>query len=145
MKQKKHHTASAEETLALARNLAAEVRGGDVLALMGPLGAGKTVFAKGIISGLTQVPVDEITSPTFTLIEEYPGNPPVHHVDLYRLETEQEMDDLPWDDLFNGEGVTLLEWAEKAPQVIKHCQWEIKFSKQNKEERIIEITHKGTP
>lgn len=136
---------SPVETQRIAADLSQRIQPGDVLALTGPLGGGKTCFAKGLISKLTGIPQDQITSPTFTLIEEYPGSVRVNHVDLYRLENPQELEDLAWDELFDGKSITLIEWAEKAPWLIKHCQWEIKFSKAQGNERVIEINSIGTP
>ena len=143
MKLQTHFSHSPEETKGVARALSEKIRSGDALALLGDLGAGKTCFAKGLISALSGLPEDQITSPTFTLVEEYEGTPRIHHVDLYRLESPQELEDLPLDELFDGKSITLIEWAEKAPSLIKHCQWEIKIVKQMEQERVIEISKKG--
>ena len=100
------------ETFELGRRLAERLRPGDVLALAGDLGAGKTQFAKGIAAGLGVEA--EVTSPTFTLIHEYPGGRlPLFHADLYRLETEKEALGIGLDDYLESEGVTVVEWADK--------------------------------
>ncbi len=104
-----HHP---QETLELGRALAAELRRGDVLALAGDLGAGKTHFTKGLAEGLG-VEAD-VTSPTFTLVHEYPGGRlPLVHIDLYRLEEPTEVLGIGLDDYLAGDGVTVIEWADK--------------------------------
>ena len=104
-----HHP---QETFELGRALAAELRPGAVLALAGDLGAGKTHFTKGLAEGLG-VEAD-VTSPTFTLVHEYPGGRlPLVHIDLYRLEEPGEVLGIGLDDYLYGEGVTVIEWADK--------------------------------
>jgi len=101
-----------EETFALGIQCAASLRRGDVLALAGDLGAGKTQFSKGLAAGLG-VECD-VTSPTFTLIHEYPGGRlPLFHIDLYRLEDEEEVLGIGLDEYLEGDGVTVIEWADK--------------------------------
>jgi len=103
---------SPQETFELGRQLAATLRRGDVLALAGDLGAGKTQFTKGLAAGLG-VEAD-VTSPTFTLIHEYPGGRlPLFHIDLYRLEDEDEVLGIGIDEYLDGDGVTVIEWADK--------------------------------
>lgn len=104
-----HHP---QETFDLGRALAAELRPGAVLALAGDLGAGKTHFTKGLAAGLG-VETD-VTSPTFTLVHEYPGGRiPLTHIDLYRLEEPGEVLGIGLDDYLYGDGVTVIEWADK--------------------------------
>ena len=107
-------TASAEETKRLAGEIARFLLPGDVLALEGDLGAGKTTFAQGLASALGVKEL--IDSPTFTLIKEYQGRLPFYHIDAYRLEDECE--DLGWDEYFFGDGVCLVEWASKIQAVL---------------------------
>ena len=96
---------------------AARVRAGDVLALVGDLGAGKTQWVKGLAAGLGSGA--EVTSPTFTLIHEYPGGRlPLYHVDCYRLETPGELFSIGLDDYLDGTGVLVIEWADKFPILI---------------------------
>src|SRR5712671_7265026 len=105
-------TQSEEETAAVGRELAATLSAGDVLLLYGDLGAGKTAFVKGLAEGLG-VSRDEVSSPTFTLVQEYRGGRlTLFHVDLYRIEDPREIDDLGLDELAE-EGVLAIEWAEK--------------------------------
>ena len=104
---------SPEETIAAGLVLAQRLRSGDVIALCGDLGAGKTQFTKGILSGLGGDP-KEVCSPTFTLVHEYRGGRlPVFHFDLYRLESERELSGVGWEDYLNEDGVMVVEWAQK--------------------------------
>ncbi|WP_230131323.1 tRNA (adenosine(37)-N6)-threonylcarbamoyltransferase complex ATPase subunit type 1 TsaE [Bacillus sp. CECT 9360] len=98
---------SEEETAQFAENLAAKLSSGDVLALEGDLGAGKTAFTKGIASGLGVTRT--VNSPTFTIIKEYHGRIPLYHMDVYRVSDAGE--DLGFEEYFEGEGVTVVEWA----------------------------------
>lgn len=100
-----------EETQKFGEKLGSILKEGDILSLNGDLGAGKTTLTKSIGSGLG---VDEyITSPTFALINEYRGRIPVYHIDVYRLENVEEIDDLGFDEYIYGSGVTIIEWAER--------------------------------
>jgi tRNA threonylcarbamoyladenosine biosynthesis protein TsaE len=105
-------TRSEEETFRLARELASGFKGKEIVLMTGELGAGKTVFAKGIAAGVGVTDTDRVSSPSFTLVNIYEGKHSVTHIDLYRLEREAEILDLGWED-FLGEGIVLVEWAEK--------------------------------
>jgi len=105
-------TRSEEETFRLARKLASGFKGKEIVLMTGELGAGKTVFAKGIAAGVGVKDTDRVSSPSFTLVNIYEGKHRVYHIDLYRLEREAEILDLGWED-FLGEGIVLVEWAEK--------------------------------
>ena len=104
-------TASEEETSAAGVRLGESLRPGDVVLLYGDLGAGKTAFVRGLAKGLG-APGDEVSSPTFTIVQEYAGHVTLYHVDLYRLE-EREVDDLGLEELVLGDGVVAIEWAER--------------------------------
>lgn len=104
-------TTSEEETSAAGARLGESLQAGDVVLLYGDLGAGKTAFVRGLAQGLG-APGDEVTSPTFTIVQEYPGRVTLFHVDLYRLE-EREVDDLGLEELILGDGVVAIEWAER--------------------------------
>ena len=107
---------SVEQTRRLGARLAEWLEPGDVLLLNGNLGAGKTVFAQGVATGLG---VDEpVTSPTFTLIHEYEGRLPLYHVDLYRIAGDIEAGDLGLEDYLYGDGVTLIEWPDRATGLV---------------------------
>ena len=107
-------THSEEETFRLAERFASRFTGKEIVLLTGPLGAGKTVFAKGIAAGAGVKSPHEVTSPSFTLLNVYAGRFRVYHFDLYRLERSAEILDLGWED-YLGEGLVLVEWAEKLP------------------------------
>jgi tRNA threonylcarbamoyladenosine biosynthesis protein TsaE len=104
-------TRSAEETRAIGKTLGMSLAEGDIVALTGALGAGKTVFAKGIAEGLGVT--EEVVSPTFTLQRTYTGVQTLHHFDLYRIEDEEELQHIGFYDAL-GEGVCVIEWAERA-------------------------------
>lgn len=107
-----HLTASADDTRALARTIAATLEPGAVLLLQGDLGAGKTVFVKGLAEGLGLDP-DEVTSPTFTLVHEYRGGRlPLVHLDLYRLD-RSDLDEVGLDPDLAASGIVVVEWAER--------------------------------
>jgi tRNA threonylcarbamoyladenosine biosynthesis protein TsaE len=107
-------SASPEETVTLGERIGRAVRPGTVIALKGGLGAGKTCLAKGIARGLE---VEEtVTSPTYTIISEYRGRFPLYHIDAYRLEGDEDFENLGGMELFGGEGVTVIEWSERLPQ-----------------------------
>lgn len=105
-------TTSARETEALGRRLGALLRSGDVIALSGDLGAGKTALAHGIAGGVGAS--GYVASPTFTLVREYSGPVPIYHVDLYRLDTPQQIEDIGLDEMLERPGIVVIEWAEKA-------------------------------
>jgi tRNA threonylcarbamoyladenosine biosynthesis protein TsaE len=108
-------TTGQDETEGAGERLAASVAAGDVVLLYGELGAGKTAFVRGLARGLGAAP-DAVTSPTFTLVQEYASpKGTLYHVDLYRLEPA-EVDDLGLDELVGGEGIVAVEWAERWPR-----------------------------
>lgn len=104
-------TTSEDETSAVGERLGQSLQAGAVLLLYGDLGAGKTAFVRGLARGLGAA-ADEVTSPTFTIVQEYPGAVTLYHVDLYRLE-EREVDDLGLEELVLGDGIVAIEWAER--------------------------------
>jgi tRNA threonylcarbamoyladenosine biosynthesis protein TsaE len=109
-------TSSPDETRALATALGSQLGPGDLVLLVGDLGSGKTTFAQGLAKGLgVEVPV---TSPTFTLVQQYLGRVPVAHVDVFRLERMQELHDLGIEELVDGPGVTIVEWGDVVKQVL---------------------------
>jgi len=111
-RKKSFVTRSEEETFNLARSLARSFQGNEVVFLMGDLGAGKTIMAKGIAAGLGLKDPGRVCSPTFTLLNIYPAKTTIYHLDLYRLEKRDDILDLGWEDWL-GEGVVMVEWAEK--------------------------------
>lgn len=106
-------TKNAEETILAGEKLAKKLKAGDVVALSGNLGSGKTTFTKGIGKGLGVKNPKRINSPTFVLIKEYDGKMPLYHLDLYRLDALQEIENLAIEEYIYGKGVTVIEWADK--------------------------------
>ena len=135
-------THSAEETIALGRDLAPKFREFRMVILHGDLGAGKTTLVKGIAEGLQAASQEDVTSPTFTLIHEYRGpEVTLHHVDLYRIDTERELATLGLDELFAEEGnLVLLEWGEKFPRLVAGCDAEITIERLGDQKRRILVT-----
>jgi tRNA threonylcarbamoyladenosine biosynthesis protein TsaE len=103
---------SAESTRSAGRGLSESLRAGDCVLLEGALGAGKTEFARGLAEGLGVNP-DEVRSPTFTLVNIYPGRLPVYHIDLYRIEKTQELRELGLEEMLGTDGVAVVEWPER--------------------------------
>ncbi len=110
-------------TLAAGAELAASIRPGDVVALTGGLGAGKTHFTMGLVQGLGGG--EDVTSPTFTLVHEYrSGRLPVYHFDFYRMESAAEVTAIGWDEYLEAGGVCVVEWADRFPELLPAgTQW----------------------
>jgi len=121
---KSFETHSEDETIELGRKIAGELPRHAVVLLIGNLGAGKTTLAKGIISGLGAAEPEEVASPTFTLIHEY-GSGSVYHVDLYRLDTPQQVATLGLEEIFDRNAVVLIEWGEKFGELMPAHRIEI--------------------
>jgi tRNA threonylcarbamoyladenosine biosynthesis protein TsaE len=105
-------TRSEGETRAEGAALARRLRPGDVVLLTGDLGMGKTVFARGLAAGLG-VGEDEVRSPSFTLVNRYRGRVPMYHVDLYRIDRVEDLDELGLEEILGGDGIVVVEWAER--------------------------------
>ncbi len=132
-------THSEEETIELGRRIARDLPRRAVVLLIGNLGAGKTTIAKGIVSELTSAEPEEISSPTFTLIHEY-GNARVYHIDLYRLDTVEEVATLGLDEIFDRDAVILIEWGERFPESLPKERFEIRLVATADDSRQIEVT-----
>jgi tRNA threonylcarbamoyladenosine biosynthesis protein TsaE len=113
----RYHTSSADQTVTAGTEIACRLGPGSVVLLVGPLGAGKTTLAKGIARGLGVT--EEVISPTYTIVSEYQGRLPLHHVDLYRIEGSDQVENLGLDDFLWGGGVSLVEWGEKIEAEIR--------------------------
>lgn len=107
---------SEEETFNRGYEIAKNAKKGDIYCLIGDLGVGKTVFSKGFAAGLGIT--EHITSPTFTIVQEYEGEMPLYHFDMYRIEDPDELEMIGYEDYFFGEGVCLVEWANNVPDAI---------------------------
>lgn len=138
-------TQSPDETLRLGRLLGEILPPGSFVALVGILGAGKTLLAKGIAGGLGLENEREVTSPSFVLVNEYRGRFPVFHLDLYRLENFAAVEEIGWDEFVCGPGVTLVEWADKVEEDLPEERIEIHLQWVSEEERKILFCAKGTP
>jgi tRNA threonylcarbamoyladenosine biosynthesis protein TsaE len=136
-----YRTASEAETIALGERLARELPRRGVVLLIGNLGAGKTTLAKGIVNGLGAAAPDEVSSPTFTLIHEY-GDGRVYHVDLYRLDEPREVATLGLDEIFDRDGLVLIEWGERFPKMLPAVRTEIRITSVGDDAREIEVTQR---
>jgi tRNA threonylcarbamoyladenosine biosynthesis protein TsaE len=129
-------THSEDETISLGETLARQLPPRSVVLLIGNLGAGKTTFAKGIVRGLGAAEVEEVSSPTFTLIHEY-GEGRVFHIDLYRIDDARELRTLGLDELLDRDAVVLVEWGERFPHLWPPDRIEVHLSVTNGDEHEI--------
>lgn len=140
MPVREFHTHSPEETIELGRRLAADLAPPRLVLLRGDLGAGKTTLVKGIAEGFQAAAREDVTSPTFTLIHEYRGpDATVFHIDLYRIDTQRELDTLGIEDLFDDRNVILIEWGEKFPQFERGRDVEIALTRSGDSDRTIQV------
>lgn len=129
-----------EDTINAGAKLAKRLRRGDVIALIGELGSGKTVLTKGIAKGLGVKNVRYVNSPTFVIIKQYEGKMPLYHFDLYRLDRSSAFDYDSYKEYFYGDGVTVVEWADKIKGFLPSGHIEVRLSVVGEGERKIEIT-----
>lgn len=136
---------SPEKTIHIGDIIGRQLQPGDVVALFGDLGSGKTQITKGICQGLACT--DEVSSPTFTLINEYEGRYPIYHFDLYRIDAADELFGLGYEEYFGGNGVCIVEWAERAASLLPDIRLEIylehDFSAGNGQIRHVQIAPIG--
>jgi tRNA threonylcarbamoyladenosine biosynthesis protein TsaE len=135
-------TESAEETIAFGRTLTELLVPPKLVLLRGELGAGKTTLVKGIAAAFEAAAEEDVTSPTFTLVHEYRGlRANLYHIDLYRVDTQRELETLGLDDLRGDDkSILLIEWGEKFPQLVRECDMEIALERRGDNERRILIT-----
>src|SRR6201993_2099057 len=131
---------SPAETEAIARRLAEDLVAGSVLALKGELASGKTLFTQGLVAGLQSDAA--VTSPTFTIVHEYHGGRlPVYHFDFFRLENRESAIRLGLEDYFFSDGISVIEWADRFPELIpEQARW-ISFEIKSEHQRIITLFH----
>ena len=136
-------TNSPQETIEFGQRFGSQLRGGEVIALCGPLGSGKTHLIKGIVEGLgAEDAANEVTSPTFVLVNEYSGRLDVFHVDAYRLESIEQFEQIGFDDYCRADSVVLIEWADKIEQAIKNIPYiKIELTHLDPSRRTIRITN----
>jgi len=132
-------SSSTNETIALGQALGKKLKPGSVVALIGDLGSGKTVFTKGIAKGLGVKNARYVNSPTFVIIKEYKGKLPLYHFDLYRLDRHSSLDDMNCEEYFYGRGVTVIEWADKIRKLLPKNHIEVKFTVIGDRKRRIEV------
>lgn len=137
-------TNSLEETQKLAQEFAKRLRPGDIVAFSGELGAGKTSFIQGLAGGLGVSKKYYVNSPTFTILNVYEeGKHPIYHYDWYRLGNDAEVTDLGFEEYMEGNGITVIEWAEKFPNLLPERTIWIKMSVIGEEKRRIIIGERG--
>ena len=134
-------TTSPEDTRRFGRALGASLEAGDFVGLTGTLGSGKTVVVQGAAQGLGYE--GYVTSPTFVLVNEYEGRVPVLHVDLYRIADSRELDDIGYREIFFGDGVSLVEWADRAPEMLPSDGLRIEIEIDGPSERAFVVTALG--
>src|SRR5262249_53338387 len=133
-------TDSAEETIALGRTLADLLVPPNLVLLPGDLGAGKTTLVKRIAAAFQAASEEDVTSPTFTLIHEYRGpHANLFHIDLYRIDTQRELDTLALDDLRGDDSILLIEWGEKFPWFVRDRDIEISLERDGENRRKIHV------
>ena len=138
-------TQNAAETRALAARLGALLHAGDTLCLVGDLGAGKTTFTQGLALGLGLPPEEPVNSPTFTLVSEHlGGRVPLYHFDVYRLPDSAGLYDLAFDEYLSGDGVVVIEWADKITDALPADRLDIALTADGPETRQIMLTARGT-
>ena len=134
-------THSAEETIAFGRTLAELLTPPKLVLLRGDLGAGKTTLVKGIAAAFEAAAEEDVTSPTFTLVHEYRGTRAnLYHIDLYRIDTQRELETLGLDDLRSDNSILLIEWGEKFPWLVRERDVEIALAREGENSRQIKVT-----
>ena len=142
MSVREYRTRSEEETIELGRQIAAQLTRPCLILLVGNLGAGKTTMTKGIVAGLGAAPVEEVSSPTYTVIHEYGQD--VYHIDLYRLDAPEQVAALGLDEMFDRGAVMLVEWGEAYRKVLPRVSpLEIRIRREG-EDRLIALAGLGS-
>lgn len=130
---------SVQETIEIGSKLAKRLKRGDVIALVGELGSGKTIFTKGIAKGLGLKNARYVNSPSFVIIKEYKARMPLYHLDLYRLDKAHSLDSLNYDEYLYGGGITVIEWADKIRKLLPQKYIEVRLSAIGENKRKIEV------
>ncbi|MFT3878643.1 MAG: tRNA (adenosine(37)-N6)-threonylcarbamoyltransferase complex ATPase subunit type 1 TsaE [Gemmatales bacterium] len=134
---------SLEETAHIGQSLGALLFPGAVVALIGPLGAGKTWFTRNVAIGMGLMTPEQVTSPTFVLIQEYAARLPIYHFDVYRLKQVSEFEDLGALEYLAGDGVCLLEWADRVTPLLPAEYLRVEFELTGPKSRLISLTPFG--
>jgi tRNA threonylcarbamoyladenosine biosynthesis protein TsaE len=133
-------TNSPEETKGLGKVIGKTLRAGDAIGLTGKLGTGKTCFVQGIAEGLEISPENYVRSPSFVIMNIYSGRIPLYHIDLYRLQSGEEIQDIGLEDYIFGDGVSVTEWADKAPDLLDDTSLMVMFYYADERRRKIEVS-----
>lgn len=140
MKQNTWHTKSAKETIACGREIAAKLSPGSVVALIGDLGSGKTTLVKGIAAGFGIKDAHRVKSPTFVIFHIYQGKIPIYHFDLYRLNHDEDLDNMGFEEFFADRGaVSVVEWADRIPSLMAQANVTVELSADGENERTIRM------
>ena len=140
----RHVTKNPEETLKLGYKLGKALKRGAVLALTGELGAGKTVFTKGIAKALGIKEYEYVNSPSFVIVKEYKvGKIPLYHFDLYRLDSSSDLDAVGYDEYFYSKGISVVDWADRAVDVLPDKYTRVEFKHLGGNKREIKIRSIG--
>jgi len=134
---------SPDETIEFGRRLGAQLRGGEVIGICGPLGSGKTHLVKGIAAGAGAKDHRQINSPTFVIVNEYPGRLDIYHIDAYRLNSVSEFEMIGFDDFCYPQSVVLIEWADRvepALQTLSYVRIELEHAGRTKRKIHVENT-----
>ena len=133
-------TKSAEETISLGARLSRFLKGGDIVALRGDLGSGKTTFVRGLVRGLHGGKGEEVTSPTFVLMHEYPGEKMIYHIDGYRLKDCEDARASGLEEFFYAGAIVVVEWAERIQALIPNYALKVEFGILGENERTLRIS-----
>ena len=133
---------SPDETIAFAEQFAKSLKVGDIVCLEGNLGAGKTTFVKGLAQALDVKPT-KVNSPTFVLMNYYKGRIPIYHFDLYRLEDPKDLATVNFDEYFYGNGVSVIEWAERLGKSTPEEYFSVKLEHRSETKRLITVSKKS--
>ena len=138
-----YRSASSEETCRLGAAIGRHARAGDLIALIGELGSGKTVLVQGLARGLGVDQATYVSSPTFTIMHRYLGRLPLYHIDLYRIETPEAFATLGLDDCLEGDGVAAVEWSEHGWGMLPRERLTVRLRQTGSEARAIELIPVG--
>ena len=133
-------TKSSDETIALGKKIGAKLKPTDILGFYGELGSGKTTMIKGVAMGLGVSEGNLVKSPSFVMILEYKGRCPIYHIDLYRIKDAEELLSIGFDDYLYGDGVCLIEWAEKAEDYLPESVIKVELEVIDPEQRKVKIS-----
>jgi len=140
----KYLSNDVNNTIKLGKRIGRLLGAGDLVGLVGNLGAGKTVFTKGLAEGIGVKNPKYVTSPSFVLIKEHKGKFPLYHFDLYRLDTDEEVRTTGYQDYFYGDGLTVIEWAQKIEPLLPKEYLRVEFKTKSENQREIKLIARGS-